>query len=315
MSTLEVFAPATVANVAVGFDVLGFCVGSVGDRARVTLDPSPGVRIVSIEGLPEASQIPTDSATNTTAVALSALARRVGYSGGFRVELVKGIALGSGMGGSAASAVAGALAGNLLLDSPLRPSELLEIAVEGEAVASGAAHADNAAPCLFGGLTLVVPGTREVLRLPVPEELSFALVRPRQRLDTRLSRAVLGSSVPLSAHVRQSARLAAFVSACHLADYALIGRVLEDLVIEPQRRGLIPGFDAVKASALAFGALGASIAGAGPAIFALARGTESAAIVKGEMERAFFGLGIACEGWSGLIDRAGARPLDPRNAP
>jgi homoserine kinase len=274
------FGPATVANVAAGFDVLGFALSAVGDRVTVTRDDGdPVVRVTAISGV--VPDLPHDATKNTAAVALAALiaARRLDH--GFSIELHKGIPLGSGMGGSAASAVAAVVAAQALVDTPLDEAELLACALAGEAVASGAPHADNAAPCLHGGLTVVVSHEPPlVVPLPVPERIVCVLVHPHLRIDTRDARAALPREVSLGDHVAQSMHLAGFVCACFRSDLALLRRSMVDLIAEPARSHLIPGYAEARAAALEHGAIGCSIAGSGPSVFAWVEGEPSARAVE-----------------------------------
>jgi homoserine kinase len=305
------FAPATVANVGVGFDILGFAVDGVGDRVRVTRMETPGVRI-AVSGMPDSDAIPKDPAKNTAGVPLLGLLAELRPGFGLSVEIEKGIPLGSGLGGSAASAVGAVVAANRLLPEPLPIEALLRFALEGEAVASGAKHADNVAPCLFGGLTLTGPGDApEVVRVPFPKALHCALVHPAMRLDTREARAALAADLPLKLHVLQSVRLATFLTGCATGELALIRRGLDDLLIEPQRAKLIPGFAAVKQAALASGGpgevLGCTISGAGPSLFALTADAASAARAVSAMIAAFEAAGLSAEGWVSPVGGAGAR--------
>ena len=305
-SSVSAYAPATVANVAAGFDVLGFAVEGVGDRVTLVRDETvSGVRIDAIDGV--VRKLPTDPSRNTASVAALSLLETGGAPGGFRMTIDKGIALGSGMGGSAASAVAGALAANRMLERPLGLAALLAHAVAGEAVASGAPHADNAAPCLYGGLTAVVGGDPpRVVRLPVPESVRFVLVRPQLRLDTREARAALPSSVSLTRHVEQSKHLAGFIAGCFGNDLQLIGRSMEDLIAAPARAGLIPGYERARGAALSCGALGFGIAGAGPSVFAWVVSEDEADRVERAVRAVFAELDLESEAWSGPIGRRGA---------
>ena len=300
------FAPATVANVSAGFDVLAFALSGVGDRVSVWRDDAiRGVRVESITGV--VRELPTDPEQNTASVAVLSLLRATGAAGGFRLAIDKGIALGSGMGGSAASAVAAAVAANRLLEQPLEPEALLDHAVAGERAASGAGHADNAGACLFGGLTaVVVDHPPRVVRLPVPRGIHCALVRPHLRLDTREARAALPESVPLGRHVAQSQRLAGFVAGCFLGDLELVGRSMEDLIAEPARAALIPGLAEARAAAAGAGALAFGIAGAGPSVFAWVRRAEDAGGVAAVVREAFVGAGLATDVWCGPIGETGA---------
>ena len=304
--SVTAFAPATVANVAAGFDVLGFALAGVGDRVTVERDDSTvGVRIASIVGV--VRDLPMDPAKNTASVAVQSLLRAAGQDGGYVVSVDKGIALGSGMGGSAASAVAAAVAANGLLDRPLGREELLSHAAEGERVASGAAHADNAAPCLWGGLTAVVADHPPlVVPIPVPAAVRYVVVRPHLRLDTREARAALPETVPLGRHVEQSKRLAGLVAGCFRNDHELIRLSMQDLIAEPARAPLIPGFDCAREAALSSGALGFGIAGAGPSVFAWAVSDDQAGEIERRVQDAFGEVDLASDAWSGPIGRDGA---------
>lgn len=305
---ITVFAPATVANVAVGFDVLGFAIDGPGDRVTIEKIAEPGrVEIVKIEGV---EGLPLDPERNTATKGLVKLCRKLNPPFGFRVSISKGIPLGSGLGGSAASAAGAAVAASLLLDQPLDPASLLECALEGEAVASGSYHADNIAPCLFGGLNLVRSmHPPDVVAIPTPLALRCAVVHPDFRLDTREARGVLAGEVSLKGHIEQSANLGAFVAACFKGDLDLLGRSLKDVLIEPQRARLIPGFAQVKAAALAAGALGCSISGAGPTVFALTRSDADARRACDAMLAAFRAAGIqSLHHWVSPIRPKGVTP-------
>jgi homoserine kinase len=310
-TTATAFAPATVANVGVGFDILGFAVDGIGDRVTVTRTDALGVSIEGISGIAGAAGIPSAAENNTAGMPLLRMLDEFKPGFGFSVKIEKGIPLGSGMGGSAASAVGASVAANALLPNPLPIEKLLRFALEGEAVASGAKHADNVAPCLFGGLTLTSPGDDpEVARIPYPKGMYCALVHPEMRLDTRDARAALKTDLPLKLHVLQSARLAAFIAGCCTDDFGLIKRGLDDVLIEPQRARLIPGFASVKQAALMSGVkevLGCSISGAGPSLFALTTDAASAARAVSAMIAAFGAAGLKAEGHISPIAATGAR--------
>lgn len=303
------FAPAGVGNVAVGFDVLGHALDAVGDRVTVRRTDRPGVEIEEIVGSPE--PLPTDPAQNTATAGLIALLDDQALPHGFAVRIEKAIPLGSGMGGSAASAVGAMVAANALLERPLSPHEMLRYALIGETVASGSAHADNIAPGLFGGLTLVRSSDPvDIVRIPVPPAIRCVLVHPHLRLDTRVARGVLPREIPLGLHARQSANLAGFVAGCLTGDLGLIGRSFVDLVAEPHRARLIPGFAAVKDAALGAGSLGCSISGAGPSLFAWCADEHVAAGVRDAMVAAFAGEGIAADAYLSPVDAPGARVVE-----
>lgn len=303
------FAPASVGNVAVGFDVLGHSMDAVGDRVRARKIAERTVRIARIAGV--VSALPLDASRNTAGVAAQALIAQAGIDYGFELTIEKGIPLGSGLGGSAASAVAAVVAANALLPQPLEKLQLLKCAMLGEKVASGAMHADNVAASLYGGLVLTVGiDNPNVKRIPVPQGISAVVVHPHIELPTRKSREVLKRTVTLSDVVWQQANLAGFLAGCFTRDLALLRVSLEDVVIEPQRRGLIPGFIDVKSAALAHGALGCSLSGAGPSLFAWAEDRDCPAIREG-MVAAFAAHGLEADAWIAPIDSEGAHVIAP----
>lgn len=300
------FAPATTSNLAVGFDILGHPVGPTGDRVTVTRMDRPGVLIRGVGGC--AGPLPMEAAANTAGAAILRLLGDHAPGLGLEVSIDKGIPLGSGIGGSAASAVAGVVAANALLPAPLPLEALFPYALAGEAVASGAVHGDNVAPSLYGGLVLVrSTDPADVVRLPAPASLRCVMVLPRQRLDTRAARAVLPAAVALRDVIVQSANLAGVIAGCFLGDLALIGRSMRDVVVEPHRAALIPGFSAVKEAAMDAGALGCSISGGGPSVFAWCDGDETARLARVAMVEAFTRIGVAAEGWTCAVGGPGAR--------
>ncbi|MDB4950840.1 MAG: homoserine kinase [Gemmatimonadetes bacterium] len=303
------FAPASIGNVAAGFDVLGHAMDAVGDLVTVTRSVERGVRIVSVDGI--VGDLPGDPAANTATAGLLRMVDDLELSFGFEVAIRKGIPLGSGMGGSASSAVAGVVAASAVLDVPLSVDEQFTYAMVGEAVASGAMHGDNVAPILLGGLRLVrAIDPPDIVRVPVPAGIRCVLVHPMLRLDTRTARAVLPRQIPLSLHVRQSAELAGLVAGCFAGDVALIGRALADHVVEPARAPLVPGFHAVQAAARGAGALGCSLSGAGPSLFAWCDGDAMAAAVRAAMTAAFRAAGVESEAWISPVDCPGARIVE-----
>jgi homoserine kinase len=299
------FAPAGVGNVAVGFDLLGHALEAVGDRVTVSRVDRPIVEILDIIGCD--SPLPREPERNTATAGLLTLIEALDLDFGFAVTLEKAIPLGSGMGGSAASAVGAMVAANALLDEPLTLDELLRYALVGEAVASGSRHADNLAPCLFGGLTLV-RGLEfpDVLQIPVPEEIRCVLVRPHLRLDTRDARAVLPHSISLGLHVEQSGNLVGLIHGCFTNDLELIRRSFHDVIVEPHREPLIPGFRAARDAAIEAGALGCSISGAGPSVFAWCAGEPGAAEVRAALTGAFAAAGIETDAWVSPVHAPGA---------
>jgi len=304
------FAPASVGNVAVGFDVLGYSAPVAGDRVRAARTDAPGVRIAGVTGV--VVDLPLEFERNTAGMAVAAMVEALGLDFGFELTIEKGIPLGSGLGGSAASAVAAVVAANALLDHPLDNLRLLQFAMRGEMVASGTAHIDNIAPSLYGGLVLSVGiDNPHIKQIPVPSMVRSILVRPHRVLETRGARALLGRTVPLSDVVWQQANLAGFVTGCFTADLPLIAASLEDVLIEPQRKGLIPGFQAVKDGAMSAGALGCSISGAGPTMFAWAAEVNADG-VRAAMVEAFRAEGVTCDAWVTRIEPIGASIVKDR---
>jgi homoserine kinase len=305
LTDVTAFAPATVANVGIGFDILGHTVDAVGDRVRLRRIEEPTVRIRSITGI--AGELPVEPTKNTAGRAVQALHQSLGLSYGFELDIDKGIPLGSGLGGSAASAVAAVVAANALLTDPVPRLQLLKFAMEGEIVASGSAHVDNIAPCLFGGLVLTVGIDHpRVKQIPVPASLRCVLAHPHMYLGTREARAMLKGDITRSDFVWQTANLAGFISGCYSSDLDMIRESFDDVIIEPQRHSLIPGFKDVKRAAMSAGALGCSISGAGPTVFAWAE-VQHAEAVRGAMVAAFAGHGLQADHWISTIENYGAR--------
>ncbi len=312
MQQATALAPATVANVAVGFDVLGFAIEGAGDRVTVRLRDDDGARVVveRVEGV--VTELPADPERNTAAVAARAMLDGLGRDERVALRIDKGIPLSAGMGGSAASAVAAVVALNGLLGAPASRDELLPWALAGEAAASGAPHADNAAPCLYGGMTAVLPGEpAQVIAIPVPAHLLCVLVHPQIHVETRQARSILRPQIALSEHVRQSAHLTAFITGCCRGDGDLIRRGMHDLIVEPQRSAAIPGFRRIQAAARERGALGCSISGSGPSVFAWVEDRPSADGLATVIRGIFEEEGVAAESWISPVDAPGARILGP----
>lgn len=271
ISNVRVFAPASVANVAVGYDILGFALDGPGDEIVAGFSESPGLEIRQISG--DGGKLPYVPERNTAGFAALKLLEYLDYprtDSGIFLEIHKKMPFGSGLGSSAASAAGAVMAVNELLGRPLSKMELLPFAVLGEQIADGAYHADNVGPSLLGGIVLVRNNaTLDVHSLPVPEKLYAAVVYPEVEILTREARSILSKDVLLEQLIEQSGNLAGFIVGLYHSNYPLIGRSLQDVVIEPQRARLIPNFYAVKSAALETGALGCSISGAGPSIFAL----------------------------------------------
>lgn len=301
-------APASVGNIGVGFDLLGHALDGWGDEATVERVTAPGVRIRGIEGdSPGVADIPLDPQRNTAGRALLALCEYAALPFGFELTLHKGLPLGSGLGGSAASCVAALTAANALLESPLTPQRLYRFALAGEAVASGSVHGDNVAPMLLGGVTLATP--QSAIRLTAPDWLHAAVVHPRQILETRRARAALADPYPLPQVVAQTTHLALFLTGLQRGDAELIGAGLHDVLVEPRRAPLIPGFAAVKAAALDHAALGASISGAGPSVFAWFASRQAAEQALEPMRQAFRDAGFDANGLVSPVNAAPARVI------
>jgi homoserine kinase len=305
------FAPASVGNVGVGFDILGHALDGVGDRVTASRIDAPQIRIDAIDGR-DAARLPREASRNTAGAAVRALLVAAGHDvardGGIALRIDKGIPYGSGMGGSAASAVAAVVAANALLAAPQDLITLYRAALDGELLASGSRHGDNVAPMLTGGLALAV-GERAPLRLAVPAELHCALVHPHQVLETRAARAALAGDYALAEFVAQSGHLALLLTGCARGDPELIAAGLQDVLVEPRRAALVPGFAAVKQAALAAGALGASISGGGPSVFAWCWGRAVADAVATAMRAAFAAAGLASDAHVGPVDAPAARVL------
>lgn len=305
------FAPATVSNVACGFDVLGFPLESPGDEIDARFFGASGVRIDDIAG--DAGRLPRDATRNTAGVAARALLTMLGERRGVALTIRKGLPLASGLGGSAASAVAAVVAVDALIGARAPIETLLACALEGEGVGAAGAHPDNVAPCLYGGFVLVRhPNPPDVVRLPVPAGLTAVVVHPDLEIETARARMMLGTEVPLKAAIQQWANFGAFVDALHRSDFALMARSLEDTIAEPRRAPLVPGFSAIKAAAIDAGALGCSLSGSGPSLFALCRGREVATRVAQAMTDAVKRhIGGQVQTYVSSITPHGARIVSP----
>lgn len=306
---VRVFAPATVANVAVGFDILGFAIDGPGDEVVARLAEGSGVRITSISG--DGGKLPLKAEKNTAGFAAIRLLEQLGKSGlGVELEIHKKMPFGSGLGSSAASAAAGVMAINALLDMPVPKMESLHCAVLGEQIADGAYHADNVAPSLLGGIIFIRANEGlDVHSLPIPDELCAAVVYPHVSILTKDARDVLSPTTTLPQCIQQTGNLGGLVVGLYESDYELIGRSLQDVIIEPQRAQLIPGFSTVKSAALEAGALGCSISGAGPSVFALCKGREVAQSAGAAMQQAFLTQDIPCDLFVSPINKEGAKIL------
>jgi homoserine kinase len=309
------FAPGSVGNIGPGLDILGLALTGAGDSASAEWSDAPGIQILD-PGHPELPRQPTHHTSGLAARAVLELTGDTRWrKTGIALRVHKGLPLSGGQGGSAASAVAGAVAVNALLGYPLDRQALLHACLAAEETVSGR-HADNIAPSLLGGIVLVrCLDPLELVQLPVPKELAVVVVRPAQRLRTAEARSVLPSEIPRAVALHQAAQVGAMIAALAAEDYALLGRAIDDRIAEPVRASLLPGFREAKQAALAAGALGSSISGAGPSVFALVRGLDTGARVAAAMTAAYAACGQSSEVRIAEIDRIGARLIDGAESP
>jgi homoserine kinase len=273
MNEIKIFCPATIANISCGFDVLGLCLETVGDEMIIRKSDVKGIKITKIVG----EVLPLETSKNVAGVAALALLDAINYKFGFEIEIYKNIKPGSGIGSSAASAAGAVFGINELLGKPFTRKELVEFAMKGEAIASGSEHADNVAPAILGGITLVRSSAPlDIIKIESPSELYATVIHPQIELKTSEMRAVLQPMIPLKSAILQWGNLGGLIAGFYTSDYELIGRSLHDEIVEPLRGPFIPKFDVIKKTALENGALGSGISGSGPSIFALSKGIETA---------------------------------------
>ena len=302
---ISVFCPATVANLSCGFDVLGLALEGIGDRMNVRLTSNPGVQITRITG----GELPLDAGKNVAGVAAMALLEASDYEGGVEIEIEKHILPGSGIGSSAASAAGAVWAINRLLGDPFSLPQLVSFAVEGEALASGTPHADNVAPALYGGITLIRGyEPLDIARVHCPPLLHAVVLHPQIELKTSDSRSILKRTISLQQGIRQWGNVGGLITGLFTEDYDLISRSLEDVVIEPVRSLLIPGFAEMRELARKSGALGFGISGSGPSVFALTRGADAARNTEEALNRGYESMGIPFRTFSSPVNKAGVRP-------
>lgn len=289
MNEIKIFCPATIANLNCGFDVMGLCLETIGDEMVIRKVSDKGIKITKITG----ADLPMETEKNVAGVAGLAIVNAANPDFGFEIEIHKKIKAGSGIGSSSASA-AGAVYGiNELLGRPFTRHQLVDFAMKGEAIASGCEHADNVAPCVLGGFTLVRGyNPLDVIKIESPAEIYAVVLHPHIEVKTSDSRAVLSPTVTLKEAITQWGNLGGLIAGLYTKDYELIGRSLNDVIVEPARKHLIPNFDLVKNSALDSGALGAGISGAGPSIFALCKGQATAEKVAYAMSSSYLDTGI-----------------------
>ncbi|MDJ1471718.1 homoserine kinase [Cytophagaceae bacterium DM2B3-1] len=305
MDSLHIFAPATVANVAAGFDILGFALNAPGDEITIRKTDTPGI---TIHNKTEFASMPLAPEKNTAGVALQAYLQHLGSEQGFEITFLKKIKPGSGIGSSAASSAAAVFGANELLGRPLERKDLVQFAMQGEKLASGSAHADNVAPALMGGFVLVRSyNPLDLVTIPVPENLYASVIHPQIELKTEDSRRVLRKQILLKDAVVQWGNTAGLIAGLFKGDYELIGRSLQDVIIEPIRSLLIPGFESIKTAALQAGALGCSISGSGPSIFTLSTSEATAQTVAKAMQQMCSQQGIESEIHVSPINTQGPR--------
>tara|TARA_B100000768_G_C11252463_1_gene364723 strand:+ start:405 stop:1334 length:930 start_codon:yes stop_codon:yes gene_type:complete len=292
MNEIKLFCPASVANVSCGFDVLGFCLDLIGDEMIIRKTAEKGIKILKIYG----QDLPLDTLKNVSGAAGLELLESYPVDFGFEIEIYKRIKAGSGIGSSAASSAGAVFGINELLGKPFTRKELIQFAMKGEELASGVPHADNVAAVLLGGFTLVRNSKElDVISLPTPSQLYATVLHPKIELKTSDARAVLKKKILLEKAIEQWGNLAALVSGLYTNNYDLIGRSLVDVVVEPNRSALIPGFKELKNIAMISGALGSGISGSGPSMFALSKGKETAISVGDAMSKKFDSYDIEFE--------------------
>lgn len=304
-SIAEAFAPATVANLGVGFDILGMALDGMGDRAVVQFKDSPGIVISDISG--DDGALPREPSENVASVSARAFLEHIGERRGISIKLSKGLPLASGLGSSAASAVVSVVALNKLAGSPFTQEELLPFCLEGEALVSGY-HADNIAPCLLGGIVLVAgTAVADLQPLPVPAALMLALVTPAVPVPTNAARAILPAQVPLRQLIQQTGNVARLIDALHRGDLEALGAAIEgDQIIEPARRDLMPHLDAARAAAKSAGAIAVFIGGAGPTLCAICDSGSGAQAAAAAMEAVYQEAAMGCLAQVAAVDHRGA---------
>ncbi|MEQ8170009.1 MAG: homoserine kinase [Candidatus Eremiobacterota bacterium] len=309
MKYIKIFAPATVANVACGFDIFGFALNTPGDEIVLRLKEKRGIVITKITG--DDSRLPTDPKKNTAAVSIMALLDYIKSDKGFEIEIHKKMPLSSGLGSSAASAAGALFGANILLGKPLEVKELLPFAIESERTACGTGHADNVAPALLGGFVIIRSySPLDIIKIPAIPELYCTVIHPSIEINTEYARSILKSEISLGDAVKQWGNVAGLVTGLFTGDYNLTGRSLEDVIIEPLRAKLIPGFYDVKKAALKSGALGCSISGSGPSIFALCSSGQIAEEAGKTMKEIFNKIDIRSHVYISEINEEGPKIIE-----
>ena len=304
MDSIKIFSPSSVANLSCGFDVLGLCLDTIGDEMIIKKSTIPGLRIIKIDG----EDLPLAIEKNVAGVAAKSYLNKFPTEIGIDIEIYKKIKAGSGIGSSAASAVGAVFGINELLERDIRKIDLIPYALEGEKLASGETHADNIAPAMLGGLTLIRNvESLDIIKLPSPSELIITIIHPKIELKTSHARTIIKKQVPLKSVINQTANIAGFISGLYTNDYDLISRSLNDDIIEKERSLLIPGFNSLKKTALEIGALGCGISGSGPSVYALSRGLTKAEEVASSFKNIISRLGIDYDIYISKINSKGVR--------
>ncbi|MDO1448645.1 homoserine kinase [Rhodocytophaga aerolata] len=300
---IKLFAPATVANVAAGFDILGFALEKPGDEIIIKRSNTPGIRIINQSSF---TSMPLAPEKNTSGVALQAFLNHLESKQGFEITFLKKVKPGSGIGSSAASSAAAVFGANELLDRPLSTKDLVIFAMEGERCASGSAHADNVAPALLGGFVLIRSyRPLDIVPLPTPEQLYCSIIHPQIELKTEDARKVLRKQITLQDAITQWGNTAGLIAGLFMEDYGLIGRSLQDVIIEPIRSVLIPGYENMKEAAMTAGALGCNISGSGPSLFAFSTSSDKATHIAESMQKVCSSLNIDSDIYVSRVNKKG----------
>tara|TARA_B110001450_G_scaffold68157_1_gene64394 strand:+ start:12311 stop:13240 length:930 start_codon:yes stop_codon:yes gene_type:complete len=306
MNEIKIFSPATVANVACGFDVLGLCLDNVGDEMIIRKVDKKGIKITKIKGF----DLPFETELNVAGVSALTMYNTINPNYGFEIEIHKKIKPGSGIGSSAASAAGSVFGINEILGRPFNKTELIQFAIKGEALASKFEHADNLAPALFGGFTLVKSLTPlEILQIPSPHNLYATIIHPQIEIKTFESRAILPKKIKHQDAITQLANFGSLIHSLHTNNYELMRRSLHDVIIEPHRSKLIPHYNEVKNEAINAGALGSGISGSGPSVFSLCKGLETANNVKDAIKKMYSQTGIEFDTHVSRINTEGIKVL------
>lgn len=304
MNEIKIFAPATIANLNCGFDILGCCIDGIGDEMIFRKSTEKGIRITKITD----ADLPYETNKNVAGVAALAIYETQNVNFGIEIEIHKKIKAGSGIGSSSASAAGAVFGVNELLGKPFTKKELVAFAMKGEVIASGSEHADNVAPCLLGNFTLIRGyNPLDIIEIKSPDDLFAVVLHPHIEVKTADARAVLSKEIPLKDAITQTGNLGGFIAGLYTNDYYLMGRSLQDVIVEPKRKHLIPHFDKVKAAALEHDALGCGISGAGPSIFALCKSKSTAEIVAENMKNAYENSGISFDIYVSNINPDGCK--------